>query len=385
MHRVGLIAFLALLTCGNLAPAVDVVEVDFRNEDGEAQTIQGRLLVEAADGGVLIETRDGRFWSITPDQLVKRKPTDASFQRLTSEQLGQRLLPEAKTRLPDQQFEVVKTKHYVICTSAGRKYAEWCGELLERLFRAFLLHWKQKKVELSEPAHPLPIVILANRQQFAQYATADEGPSAAESQGYYSIKSNRVVLFDLTATSQSAPAKSTAEINRKIAASPFNVATVVHEATHQIAFNSGMHTRMADNPLWVTEGMAMYFETPDLRSRSGWRTIGKPNRVRSNQLKDAIRKKRRSSELFTSILSEDKPFLDAKNAADSYAEAWALTYFVIKTRREQYSKYIKRLQEKKRLFWDKPEDRLREFEECFEAQAADIEKEYLRYMRRFTR
>ena len=48
--------------------------------------------------------------------------------------------------------------------------------------------------------------------------------------------------------------------------------TVIHEATHQIAFNCGLHTRYADNPLWLTEGMALYFETPDLRSRSGWRT-----------------------------------------------------------------------------------------------------------------
>ena len=39
------------------------------------------------------------------------------------------------------------------------------------------------------------------------------------------------------------------------------VATVVHEATHQMAFNCGLHTRYADIPVWVSEGIAMYFET----------------------------------------------------------------------------------------------------------------------------
>src|SRR5213076_2929676 len=96
----------------------------------------------------------------------------------------------------------------------------------------------------------------------------------------YSIQSNRIVLYDLTAGPDSRPAKTLDDITRKIGQSPFNVATVVHEATHQIAFNSGLHTRQADNPLWLTEGMAMYFETPDLSSKSGWKTVGVLNDLR---------------------------------------------------------------------------------------------------------
>ena len=48
------------------------------------------------------------------------------------------------------------------------------------------------------------------------------------------------------------------------------VSTIVHEATHQIAFNCGLHTRLSDCPRWFSEGIAMYFETPDLRSAKGW-------------------------------------------------------------------------------------------------------------------
>ena len=45
------------------------------------------------------------------------------------------------------------------------------------------------------------------------------------------------------------------------------MATIVHEATHQIAFNCGMQQRYADIPLWLCEGMAVYFEAPDLASK----------------------------------------------------------------------------------------------------------------------
>ncbi len=51
------------------------------------------------------------------------------------------------------------------------------------------------------------------------------------------------------------------------------VSTIVHEATHQIAFNSGLHQRLSDCPKWFSEGIAMYFETPDLDARV--RTAGR--------------------------------------------------------------------------------------------------------------
>ena len=62
------------------------------------------------------------------------------------------------------------------------------------------------------------------------------------------------------------------------------VSTIVHEATHQIAFNCGLHTRLSDCPRWLSEGIAMYlFETPDLSSPKGWKSIGCVNQLRLEQ------------------------------------------------------------------------------------------------------
>src|SRR5207253_9543744 len=99
------------------------------------------------------------------------------------------------------------------------------------------------------------------------------------------------------------PANSPAEINERLSAVPYNIATVIHEATHQIAFNSGMHTRYADNPLWLAEGMAMYFETPDLSSKSGWKTAGAVNDLRLGQFQEFAAQRRARDSLATLISS----------------------------------------------------------------------------------
>ena len=71
------------------------------------------------------------------------------------------------------------------------------------------------------------------------------------------------------------------------------VATIIHEATHQLAFNRGLQARFADVPLWVSEGIALYFETPDLRNSRGWQTVGAVNRVRLDRFRQYLTTGRR--------------------------------------------------------------------------------------------
>jgi hypothetical protein len=356
----------------------DLVRIDIGGEPGEAKSLLGRVLVEARDGGLLVETRDRQLWTVTPDQLRRREATDDDFRPMDAEELGRSLLDEL-----GPGFEIVTTRHYVICTNAGRKYAEWCGGLFERLLEAFLTHWRARPLRLQEPESPLVAIVFASQPQFAEFAARDAGAASAGAIGYYSTRTNRIVLYDLTAGPDAAPVRTAAEINRKLAAAPLNVATVVHEATHQIAFNCGLHTRYADNPLWLTEGMAMYFETPDLESRAGWRTVGRPNTARLAQLEDYIRR-RRPADSLVKLVSSDARFTQAETAADAYAEAWGLSYFLIKTRRREYLEYLDRLSQKRRLLWDRPEERLAEFEAAF-GDAGTLDRQFVAYVARLGR
>jgi hypothetical protein len=348
--------------------------VTFVDDQKQTQSVEGKVVTEAQDGGLLLLGTDGRLWTVTPEQLSKREPTAGEFRPLGAAALGQQVRDEL-----GPGFEVLTTPHYVICFNTGKPYAQWCGTLFERLYNAFHSYWKLRDVKLRTPEFPLVAVILADEGQFNKFATRDAGPSAASAKGYFSIPKNRIVLYDLTAAE--GRTSSAAEIERRLEAAPFNIATVIHEATHQIAFNSGLHTRFADNPVWLTEGMAMYFETPDLRNKSGWKTAGSLNRLRLRQFQDYVANRRKADALHT-LLAADARFADAESAGDAYAEAWALSYFLIRTKSKAYAEYLRRLSEKPPLVWDTPEERLAEFREALGADLAELDRDFLRYMKR---
>lgn len=377
--RVSIIGLPAFAFAGLLfAAAADggaLHRITFGEEGQAVRTVEGEILVEAVDGGLLVLGRDGALWNITPGRLTGREEAGEAFQPLSADELGRQL----KAELGDG-FEVLATEHYVICTNAGPAYARWCGTLFERLLTAFRKHWSAKPLELREPAMPLVAIVFAGRDEFARYAAKDAGADAASAAGYYSIRTNRMVLFDLTDGMDGRP-RTPEEISRKLAASAFNVATVVHEATHQIAFNCGLHTRYADNPLWLTEGMAMYFETPDLRNRTGWQTAGRINPPRYRRFAEYVRGRRKADSLAT-LLSSDGRFTDPDSAADAYAEAWALTYFLIRTKRRAYTEYLERISKKPRLVWNKPDERLAEFQAAFGDDLPALDRQFLRYMAR---
>ena len=387
---VGMMATAALVAVNVDAddpPKLRLHRITFTDAKSVTRTIESRVLLEAQDGGLLLEGRDGRLWNVTPKQLQKREATEDPFQPLSAEQLGEQLAREVAEfgiKIPTQ---VVVTKHFVICSTASRVYAEWCGSLFERLHDAFQAYWKDAGLELREPEFPLPAIVLKDRTEFAEFATKHDRPDAAQAPGYFSEPTNRIILFDLAAGPNSTPAKTAGDIRRKLEASPFNVATMIHEATHQLAFNSGMHTRYADNPRWLTEGMAMFFEVPDLDSRSGWKTIGRVNAPRLKDFRETLRTPRetlrtpRESLPLTELIRSDASFLNADQSRAAYAESWALTFFLLKTRRNDAVNYLKSIQRKPRLISDAPDDRLREFQSTF-GELDTLERDWKKWMTR---
>lgn len=352
--------------------------VVFTDEAKRHHTVEGRLVVEAQDGGILLLARDGRLWNVTPEHIESRTRTAKTFKPFTAGELSDRLKSEL-----GRDFDVTLTRRYVIASNAGKHYTAWCGRLFERLMSAFLKQWKSRELRVREPAAPLIALVFADRKQFAKYARPELGQAASSSLGYYSVRTNRVVLFDLTAGPNSRPARSVEEVVRKLGRNPFNAATIVHEATHQIAFNCGLHARYADNPLWLTEGMAMYFEPPDLRSPTGWRTPGKVNPFRLGRFRRFLNTRRKRDSLRT-LVSSDKRLTEAKTSADAYAEAWALTWFLIRTRRKDYETFLKRVANKPPLSWDTPESRLKEFEGVF-GGIDKLDAAFQRYFERLRR
>jgi hypothetical protein len=351
-------------------------EVEFLR-DGQVRTITGRVVIEAADGGILLQSDDGALWSIERAEIQHRARLDSPFKPLTSAALSEKLISEMPAG-----FRSYTTPHYVVVYNTSRAYAQWASSLLERLYKAFTNYWEGQGIELHEPEFPLPVFVFASRNEYDQASREDLPGGTGNIIGFYSLRSNRVNMFDLTgveAVRASGSRGSAREINHMLsqpAAVPL-VATVVHEATHQIAFNCGLQSRYADIPLWLCEGMAVYFEAPDLTSTRGWRGIGRVNYPRLETFRKNLANWHNES--LEQLLRDSHRFRDPRTAADAYADAWALNYYLIKYQPKAYTAYLKVLAEKHPLVDDTPEERLEEFREHF-GDLGKLEGEFLKQM-----
>ena len=364
---------LLLWIAASIASAASAVERVVLKHDGEQQTVTGRLLVTAEDGGMLIVGPDGRLWTAPPEDVVRHEHDDEPMRPLTADEQARKLIAE----LPG--FEIHHTQHYVICYNTSRGYAQWCGSLFERLYKGFNNFWSRRGFELHEPEFPLVALVFADQKSYADYVSQEVAAGAGSIIGCYSFRSNRMMMYDLTGVEAlrrpGDRRTNSAQIEQMLARPEAErmVATVVHEATHQIAFNCGLQTRYSDVPLWFSEGIAIYFETPDLNAAKGWRTIGAVNPSRLATFREYVNHSRPADSL-TTLLANDERFRDPKRAGDAYAEAWALNYFLLRQRPKQYLAYVKRLSQKQPLIWDDAEERLREFRQAFgDLQALDAD------------
>jgi len=385
-----LLATVALVLAGSggarAVLALDYVTV--RDGDRERELV-GKIEVEAVDGGVLLLTADGSMWSLPrnprPEDpvigppLVSRRADDQPFVPLSREALSKQLTAE----LP-AGFRIHSTQHYLICYNTSPAYAQWVGALFERLHKGFYNYWTKKGALLHEPQFPLVALVFDSKTSFAKHAEAELGAGVGSIIGYYSLKTNRMTMFDLTGVegqrlgSQRTAASRIQQILSQPGAER-TVATIVHEATHQLAFNSGLQVRYADVPFWVSEGIAIYFETPDLDNAKGWRSIGAVNHFSLNNFRRYAAS--RSPGSLPLLLSEDKRFRDPAAVSSAYAEAWALNYFLLRTRDDAYVKYLAALAKQTPLVSVTPEERIQQFKEFFGDDLGALEAEFLRHMR----
>jgi hypothetical protein len=308
-----------------------------------------------------------------PDEIINHRRDDVPFQPLTRMEMGQELLNE----FPDG-FQIHTTKHYVFCHNTSEVYATWCGALFEKLFDVFYNFWNRRGMKLHEPEIPLVAILFRDIEGYKRYSRSEYGFEVPENMGgYYHIYSSRVVTCDLTGI-HSARQTDTRRLGSKaiqrMLASPDGgrmVATIIHEATHQIAYSSGLQTRLAPNPYWLSEGIAMYFETPRLGSSRGWTGIG-INRGRLNRFKENYQNRPPKSleQLIASDgrmtgRTEEKMFQSAEAVETAYAESWSLTYYLVTCREKEFLEYVEMLGAKSPMIEYTPEERRADFEAYF--------------------
>lgn len=346
--------------------------------------------------GRSVARNDDVCWLQSPDGRLTQLPLPrvTSYRKVAPQFRGLSVV-EARDQLSrewQRGFEVSASGSYAVAAPPGKSRAY--ATLLDQVHRAFTTFFSRRDFGLQQPEFPLIAIIFPGEEAFADYCRSDGMGFAPGLRGYYNPESNRIALFEDTDALSLAPAPSgrdsllTAlgpladdprardvlpDLNAAAAAGTIEANfrdTLVHEATHQLAFNMGLHARIGGNPRWVVEGMAMIFE----------RNAGGSEQQRVNQERyDWFMKVTRKDVMpVKEFVAFDRPF--GARVLDAYAQAWALTFYLSEKRPADFSKYLQSIRQRDPLADYTAEERVADFQSAFGKDIDWLQVEWLRYI-----
>jgi hypothetical protein len=376
-RRTFVLAIALLLTTANQSLVADQLTLEI---DGQRIDLIGEILIEAQDDSLYFQGNDGKIWFVKPSQIIKRVKDAETSKPISKKELRTQLATQLGTN-----FRFHETTNYLLAYQTETNYAKWVGNLFQfRLYRGFEQFWRKKKFPLEKPLFPLVVLIFANEKTYQEFVDKEFGQGHSMV-AHYNLLTNQVAMYDLTAShrpaNQELSERSLNEILQSPAVLPM-ITTIIHEGTHQLIFNRGIQVRFAETPLWLNEGLAVFFETPSLESKSGWREPGEISYSRLSEFRKNLPK--RPADSLQQMIRSDQVFLgeDSEKVLAAYAESWALTHFLLNKRSEAYISYLRHLAGKKPLKADSPETRLSEFELFFGDDWHRIDREFLEYVQK---
>lgn len=277
-----------------------------------------------------------------------------------------------------KSYEVTGTTHYIVSAPRGR--AKSYARLFEQIYRDVEQFYRVRKFKVSKPDVPLVAVVFSTREEFVEYCAKDKVPAGNGLQGYYSLLTNRVALYDQSGILQTATDHSN-DLNHAVGLSGVageTANTIVHEGIHQVSYNIGVHSRTGTTPVWIVEGMATVLEPDAMRQqRSSHPPDARRNSERFNWFQNNHGPSRPPGTLAKLVASDD---LFKRQTLNAYSEAWALTFFLLENpvRRRQLSAYLQTLVKRDRDHSYSTEQRLADFQQEF-GDIARLEIEFLRY------
>jgi len=307
---------------------------------------------------IYLLARDGRLWEFPPRDAEDSRQVSTGFQSYPATVMRAQLEQEFGPK-----FEVSSTGHYLVVHPSG-KGAQW-SRRFEDLYRSFVIYFQVRDFQLKEPEFPMVAIVFHNQREFMQYASRDGSNVGRNVLGYYSPTSNRVALFD------SGGGKSSWEQDAD---------TVIHEATHQSAFNTGIHTRFAPQPKWVIEGLGTMFEASGVwDSRNHTRQTDRVNRGRLVDFKTLVEQQARDENSLENLVASDDQF--SRDPAAAYAEAWAFTYYLVETQPRKYAQYLKRVIDREEFQPYPAAQRVADFTAVFGNNFRLIDAQFLRFVK----
>ncbi len=331
--------------------------VELQTHDG---TVRGRVVAKDESLALLFD-RDGVARSVMLGDVTSFAVVEQQFRPLSSVDLRDRL----RRLVGAGDADVTASPHYVV---AGRPAAARAvAQALEDVHNGYRWFCSTRRLRLDNPEFPLVAIVMPNRAGFDAYCAAEGMPPNPYRQGYYRETTNRFVCF---------------ESGRTVEDSLAGVRdTLVHEAIHQLAFNTGLHVRMGHDPRWVVEGLATALEPEPARRplRSDVRPLDRTNPERLQTYLEEVAKKRNVSS--HELIASDEMF--HARALSAYATAWAMSFYLLETRPGEYASYLRALSSKSPLEEPSPSERLADFQSAFGGLTPSrLDAEMTRYLQR---
>jgi hypothetical protein len=316
----------------------------------------GRPLVWSKSQVCLLSP-DGKVWDLDPRNVTDARQTTAPFRSLTKNELRAELQREFGSA-----FEVTSTGNYLVVHPAGESN-QW-AERFEILYRSFLHYFRARGFQPQAPMFPLVAIVFRSQEDFLRYAAAEGQRLPRQVLGYYSPLSNRVALFDSAASGSGDWT--------------LNAETIIHEAAHQTAFNTGVHSRWSMPPRWVAEGLGTMFEARGVYNSPHY--TSQADRLNTSRLESFQRyaAQRRQKGAMAALIASDRPFqIDPEGA---YAEAWALTFYLAETEPRKYFAYLAKTGSHQPFVEVRGPERLKDFTSVFGEQLDLLEAKMVRYI-----
>ena len=292
-------------------------------------------------------------------------------------------------------------------TASDRKMsrAEERLMLLEQVYESFLMKFYANGVALNVPKERLKVVLFKEHQDYLLFVQKLD-PELTSAAGFWDSRTNVAVFYDqgssdtfealqqLSAELQNIKESSkrnvtagTKDIVRladtismlvEIERENLDIEVVSHEATHQMAGNTGLLPRHVQIPSWVHEGLATYFETP---SDASWSGFGAVNSQRLDWYRQLEADVEHSN---IDFIAQDQIFTYAATLGaelHGYGQAWALTHFLVERHFDKYMNYCRRLGEMPPDLTLSPEVLKSIFDESFGEDRLGLDAEWREYMR----
>jgi hypothetical protein len=274
-------------------------------------------------------------------------------------------------------------------------------ELLERVYEAFFFKFYSQGVDLEIPKDHLKVVLFNDHKSYLAFATR-LGPQMASTAGFYEHTTNTAVFFDQGSHAEFDSLKKLDQVLQDLAKNASgpnkgdlvnsaksirllvylmreseDVSVVSHEATHQLAANTGLLPRHVMIPSWVHEGLATYFEAP---SDASWAGFGAVNAQRLKFYNVFANVSQVSSIDF--IVGDQVFDYAASHGAvlNGYAQAWALTHFLMERHFDRFMQFYKKLGDMPPDVHLSAEVLNKIFDDVFKEKRANLQAEWKAYM-----